>query len=61
MRKAVSLPVLGGSLLFLALAAIMYKSTTSYLLGKWGLDDFTYSYFMPLVVAYLIWEKRTCT
>ena len=58
MRKAVSLPVLGGSLLFLALASIMYQSTTAYLLKKWGLDDFTYSYFIPLVVAYLIWEKR---
>jgi hypothetical protein len=22
------------------------------------MDDFTYSYFIPLVVAYLIWEKR---
>jgi exosortase D (VPLPA-CTERM-specific) len=59
MRKTVSLPVLGGSLLFLTLASIMYQGTTAYLLKKWGLDDFTYSYFMPLVVAYLIWDKRT--
>ena len=59
MRKAVSLPVLGGSLIFLTLAAVMSQSTTAYLLKKGGLDDFTYSYFMPLVVAYLIWEKRT--
>lgn len=59
MRKAVSLPILGGCLLFLALASVMYHSTTAYLLGKWGMDDFTYSYFIPLVVAYLIWEKRT--
>lgn len=58
MRKAFSLPMLGCGLLFLALASIMYQSTTAYLLGKWGMDDFTYSYFIPLVVAYLIWEKR---
>ncbi len=58
MRKAVSLPMLGGCLLFLALASIMYQSTTAYLVGKWGQDDFTYSYFIPMVVAYLIWEKR---
>ncbi|MFH1029596.1 MAG: VPLPA-CTERM-specific exosortase XrtD [Pseudomonadota bacterium] len=58
MRKAVSLPMLGGCLLFLALASIMYQSTSAYLFGKWGQDDFTYSYFIPLVVAYLIREKR---
>jgi len=58
MRKAISLPVLGGSLLFLTLASIMYQSTAAYLFRMWGLDDFTYSYFIPPVVAYLIWEKR---
>ena len=51
--------MLGGGLLFLVLASIMYRSTTTYLLGKWSLDDFTYSYFIPVVVAYLIWEKRS--
>src|ERR1039457_4088488 len=59
MRKELYVPMLGGCLLFLALASIMYQSTTAYLLGKWGMDDFTYSYFIPLVVSYLIWEKRT--
>jgi exosortase D (VPLPA-CTERM-specific) len=59
MRKVFSLPMLGGCLLFLALASVMFQSTTAYLLGKWAMDDFTYSYFIPLVVAYLIWEKRT--
>ena len=58
MRKAVSLPVLVGCLLFLALASVMYKSTSAYLLNNWASDDFTSSYFIPLVVAYLIWEKR---
>ena len=58
MRKAVFLPMLAGSLVFLALAAIMYQSTMTYLLSKWAQDDFTYSYFIPLVVGYLIWEKR---
>jgi exosortase D (VPLPA-CTERM-specific) len=58
MRKAISLPMLCGSLMFLLLASVMYRSTMEYLLGKWGMDDFTYSYFIPVVVAYLIWEKR---
>jgi exosortase D (VPLPA-CTERM-specific) len=59
MRKAVSLPMLFGCLLFLALASIMYQSTLDYLLGKWEMPDYTYSYFIPLVSAYLIWEKRS--
>lgn len=58
MRRVFSLPLLFGSLIFVVLAAIMYRSTTTYLLSKWNMDDFTYSYFIPLVVAYLIWEKR---
>jgi exosortase D (VPLPA-CTERM-specific) len=58
MRKAVSMPMLGGILIFLVLVSFMYRSTFDYLLGKWGMDDFTYSYFIPVVVAYLIWEKR---
>lgn len=59
MRKSLSLPMLGGCLLFLLLAAAMYRSTTAYLLGKWGVEDFTYCYFIPFVAAYLIWEKRS--
>ncbi|MEI6825227.1 MAG: VPLPA-CTERM-specific exosortase XrtD [Desulfuromonadales bacterium] len=58
MRKAFSVPTLFSLIIFLALASVMYRSTTTYLLMKWGLDDFTYSYFIPVVVAYLIWEKR---
>ena len=58
MRKAISWPVLWGVLLFLALASIMYRSTMEYLLSRWGMDDFTYSYFLPLVAAYLVWERR---
>jgi exosortase D (VPLPA-CTERM-specific) len=59
MRKAITLPILIGSLLFITLASIMYQSTTAYLLLAWGSDDFTYSYFIPLVVGYLIWEKKS--
>ncbi len=58
MRKVVSLPLLVGCLLFLVPALAMYHGTTTYLMRVWSTDDFTYSYFIPLVVAYLIWEKR---
>jgi len=58
MRKAVSLPTLLGSLLFLAFASVMYVSTANYLITKWEVADFTYSYFIPLVAVYILWEKR---
>lgn len=58
MRKTVPMTALAGGSVFLLLAAFMYHSTTSYLLGCWGRDDFTYSYFIPPMTAYLIWEQR---
>jgi exosortase D (VPLPA-CTERM-specific) len=58
MRKAVSLPMVIGCLIFVALAAVMYRSTTAYLMLAWGAEDYSYCYFMPAVAAYLIWEKR---
>lgn len=58
MRKVISLPMLGGGAVFVALAIAMYHNAAAYLLGRWGRDDFTYCYFIPLVVAYMVWEKR---
>jgi len=40
-------------LLFLA-----YRSTLGYLVFKWQDEDFTYCWMIPLVVLYLVWEKR---
>ena len=35
-----------------------YYSTLTYLIRQWSRDDFTYCYLIPLIVLYLIWEKR---
>jgi exosortase D (VPLPA-CTERM-specific) len=40
------------------LLAGIYYSTYTYLIGQWSRDDFTYCYLIPVIVAYLIWEKR---
>jgi exosortase D (VPLPA-CTERM-specific) len=37
---------------------ITYHSSLDYLLRKWHEEDFTYCYMIPLIVLYLIWEKR---
>jgi EpsI family protein len=41
------------------LLAAVYYSTYSWLIGHdWSRDDFTYCYLVPVIVLYLIWEKR---
>jgi len=36
----------------------VYYSALSYLVHLWQRDDYTYCYLIPVVVIYLIWEKR---
>jgi exosortase D (VPLPA-CTERM-specific) len=36
----------------------VYRSTLDYLFVKWQSEDFTYCYMIPLIVIYMIWEKR---
>ena len=36
----------------------VYKSALAYLYGKWLNEDFTYCFMVPLIVLYLVWEKR---
>ncbi len=41
------------------LLAGMYGSTATYLFLKdWARDDYSYGYMIPLLVLYLIWDKR---
>jgi exosortase D (VPLPA-CTERM-specific) len=42
-----------GTLLYFA-----YNSALAYLYGKWHDEDFTYCFMIPLIVLYLVWEKR---
>jgi len=38
----------------------IYYSTYAWLIGQdWPREDYTYCYLIPLLVLYLIWEKRT--
>jgi exosortase D (VPLPA-CTERM-specific) len=42
-----------GTLLYFA-----YRSALAYLYAKWHDEDFTYCFMVPLIVLYLVWEKR---
>ncbi len=44
--------------LLLSLTAALYYDTFTYLITKWDNQDNNYCYLIPLVVAYIIWEKR---
>lgn len=51
--------VLAKFALFGALLAGMYYSAYFWLIGKdWPREDYNYCYLIPLVVLYLIWEKK---
>jgi len=40
------------------LVAFLYHPALSYLLTQWDSPDFNYCYLVPLVVGYLVWDKR---
>ncbi|MFZ2223249.1 MAG: VPLPA-CTERM-specific exosortase XrtD [Candidatus Deferrimicrobium sp.] len=44
--------------LFLALFAGLFHSAYRYMFSIWTVDDYNYCYFIPVAVAYLLWEKR---
>ena len=42
----------------LLLGGVYYSALSQLITGDWGRDDYTYAYVIPLVVLYLVWEKR---
>ena len=45
--------------LFALLLLGLYYSSLHWLVSKdWSRDDFTYGYLAPIVIAYILWEKR---
>jgi exosortase D (VPLPA-CTERM-specific) len=42
----------------LILFALLFRVTYQQLWFEWGWDDYTYCYFVPAIVLYLLWEKR---
>lgn len=47
------------ALLALLLAGIYYSTFVWLVIKDWSREDYTYGYFIPFVVLYLIWEKRS--
>lgn len=47
-----------GMLVYLIPLAALYAESYSAMLRQWNGEDSNYCYVVPLVVAYLIWEKR---
>ncbi|SLM28711.1 conserved membrane hypothetical protein [Desulfamplus magnetovallimortis] len=46
-------------LIYASLLGLLYFSTLQWLIHKdWARPDYSYGYLIPLIVAYLIWEKR---
>lgn len=43
---------------YLALLGVLYRESYSHMLNGWNSEEYTYCYVVPLVVAYLLWEKR---
>lgn len=44
--------------LYCALFLGLYLSSFRQMVSWWGKEDYNYCYFVPFVIAYLIWEKR---
>jgi len=44
--------------IYLVLLGLLYKESYSVMLHWWNGEDYNYCYVVPLVVGYLIWEKR---
>ncbi|MGD9661596.1 MAG: exosortase, partial [Porticoccaceae bacterium] len=42
----------------LLLAALYYSSFTWLVLKDWSREDYSYGWLIPLIVLYLVWEKR---
>lgn len=41
-----------------ALLALLYAPASPYLVGMWNKEDFNYGYLVPVIVLYLLWERR---
>ena len=46
------------TLIYIPLLALLYYDGLVYMVRLWGNDDYNYCYLVPLVILYMIWEKR---
>src|SRR5208282_4496612 len=59
MRVSMRTQTIWYGVIYGALLAMIYYSTYDWLVRMdWSRDDYNYCYLIPLVVLYLIWEKR---
>ena len=42
----------------LLLLAMLFQSALTFMFHMWNNEDFNYCYLVPMIVAYLIWDKR---
>ena len=46
------------AIVYAILIALLYYDGLTYMVGKWGSEDYNYCYLVPAVILYMIWEKR---
>ncbi|MBI4775005.1 MAG: VPLPA-CTERM-specific exosortase XrtD [Deltaproteobacteria bacterium] len=46
-----------GGIVYVLLLAVLYYPSLAYLVSGWD-GDYSYAYLIPLVILYLLWEKR---
>lgn len=45
-------------LLIVALLGYMYADSLRFVVGQWGSDDYSHGFFVPIISAFLIWQRR---
>ena len=43
---------------YTGLIALLYYDGLAYMVSGWGSEDYNYCYLVPVVILYMIWEKR---
>lgn len=44
--------------IYVALIWALYHSMLQLMFGQWSREDYNYGYLMPIIIAYLLWDKR---
>ena len=45
-------------LTYVACAGLLFYDGLVHMVGGWGSEDYSYCYLVPLVILYMVWEKR---
>ena len=58
MRNSLSLAGMALVIIYCLLGLSLFHTVLSQMVAQWNSNDFTYCYFIPIIIAYLIFEKR---